>query len=493
MDSTEKQNDFEAKQALLTTEIAEKGLDRQQFVDFVTQKKPYGDDLNNWTLDELKQLIEEFKGIAANAQQPTEEQVPEENMEIMADETKEEKEKTYITVNCRKLEKNELNDKEIHVLIQDPKPIETGFLQQNYVAYQVVTQELNWNVQRRFSDFEWLRLMLIKFNTGYVVPPLPNKKIGSRRFEVDFIAKRMKGLQKFIDVVMLNENFKACEALYTFLTITDRSQFDSKMKELNSYILSPYVEEFKTFTGTVNIANEEEDNEKYFSNIGNYFRIQSSLYDRLNFNLKKFFNCIRDASDALADAEKDFEAFDKLNKKVLMKEKITKTYETLGHFFKNWRAILLNQNVYFKKYIKDFFKYMKADAGTYEELIKSREDIKNKYLTEKTRLNNKKERLWAQMDITKWEIIDQFNKIDPSLLMKDKIYAFENMLTTETQSVDNIHKQLGYANKMNTEELKKLMNFTSQKIVSMIKSFPEVFYPTLSDGINIWSGLNTYL
>ena len=131
------------------------------------------------------------------------------------------KPKTQFEIQCRKLEKTQLNDKEIHVIIQDPKPIETGFLQSNYVSYEVVTKELNWVVHRRFSDFEWLRNTLVKFHAGYVVAPLPNKKIGSRRFEVDFIEKRMKMLQKFMDVIMVNELFKASEPLNAFLSLTD--------------------------------------------------------------------------------------------------------------------------------------------------------------------------------------------------------------------------------------------------------------------------------
>ena len=61
------------------------------------------------------------------------------------------------------------------------------------------------------------------------------------------------------------------------------------------------------------------------------------------------------------------------------------------------------------------------------------------------------------MDITKWEIIDETNKIDPALLMRDKVYAMEKMCTRDNESVENIHKQLGYANKMNMDELKKVL------------------------------------
>ena len=84
-------------------------------------------------------------------------------------------------------------------------------------------------VRRRFSDFEWLRNILCKCFPRLVVPPLPGKKIGNRRFEEDFILKRMMFLQKFIDGIMENESFKTNEGLVAFLSMLDRGQFDSKM------------------------------------------------------------------------------------------------------------------------------------------------------------------------------------------------------------------------------------------------------------------------
>ena len=133
-----------------------------------------------------------------------------------------------IKIKCKILEKSDLNDKQIKVVIKNPKPVVTNFLSSNHVQYEVETKQMNWLVKRRYSDFEWLRQVLSKFNPGHLVPPLPSKKIGPRRFELDFIAKRMKFLQKFIDAVMENEIFKASEPLKAFLSMTDKTNFQQK-------------------------------------------------------------------------------------------------------------------------------------------------------------------------------------------------------------------------------------------------------------------------
>lgn len=51
------------KQELLKKEIIDKNLDKDSFLDFCMQKKENGDDLDNWTIEELKETITEFSKI----------------------------------------------------------------------------------------------------------------------------------------------------------------------------------------------------------------------------------------------------------------------------------------------------------------------------------------------------------------------------------------------------------------------------------------------
>ena len=61
------------------------------------------------------------------------------------------------------------------------------------------------------------------------------------------------------------------------------------------------------------------------------------------------------------------------------------------------------------------------------------------------------------MDMTKCEITEDMEKIDRILLLRDKNYACSKMCTKETLSLENLKKQLGYANKCNIDELKRLI------------------------------------
>ena len=296
----------------------------------------------------------------------------------------------------------------------------------------------------------------------------------------------------FLNNVITSETFKASEPLVAFLSIVDRGQFEAKMKELSSHISSNYINEIRTLSGKLIISSDDDNNEKYYANISNYFKLQYQLLDRLNHKMKNYYNKIKEALISLDDVQKDFDLLYLLNNRVQMKEEISKSYEQLGIFFKNWKRMHFNQNEIIKKNIKDFFKYVKMEGLAYCELIDKRDELQKKYTYEKNNLQIKKEKLWATMDITKWEITEDMEKIDRVLLLRDKLYACAKMCTVETNSLENLRKQLGYANRTNIEELKKMLEKYSVSFLVNIKEFANQLYPSLSDGLNIWSTIGTF-
>jgi sorting nexin-7/30/sorting nexin-8 len=216
MESENIDQEIQAKQQLLQNEIIEKNYDKGSFINFCLSKRENGDDLNNWTLSELEAIVKEFvstqnvQSVSQEQKNPEGEEINKENLEKMekfnAEEPKNFKEKV---IECRKLEKSELNDKQISITVKNPKEMDGGIFGKNYILYEVQTEPLGWVVTRRYSDFDTLRFLLAKYFPSYNIPPLPNKKMTNRRFEPDFILKRMKFLNLFINNVVQSEDFKA--------------------------------------------------------------------------------------------------------------------------------------------------------------------------------------------------------------------------------------------------------------------------------------------
>ena len=330
--------DIQAKKDLLQKEIIDRNFNKEQFIDFCSVKKNNGDDLSRWTLSELKEVVNEFvkyheeenAKLEAKQKMLLESQQRAKEIEVDIERLKQQNmkqqgESATKVIICKKLEKSQLNDKQVNVEVRNPKAIETSLFKSNYITYEVFTDVTGWLVRRRYSDFVWLRETLAKFFPRMIIPPMPNKKIGSRRFEEDFIEKRMKFLDRFTKAIVMNETFKASEPLVAFLSMTDRSQFEFKMRELTSFTPSQYIEDIKTLTGTLNLL-EDDGNDMYYKNISNYFRLQSQLFERMNYNLKNFYYNVSAACTNLEEVQKDFDTLTLLNSRVLMKEEITKTY-----------------------------------------------------------------------------------------------------------------------------------------------------------------------
>ena len=503
------EQDIEMKQNLIKSTIIDKNYDKNAFFNFCMSKKEEGgDNLANWTMEELNSVINEFveqqnKIISQNQIREEQYKMQREmaqNIQLnmgeinrnYQEQIQKHQNPSSIEFNCQILQKSCLNDKQIKVTIQNPKPVVMGFFSSNYIVYEIQTNilpdKITWLVNRRYSDFINLRTALQNQFPNNLVPPLPGKKMGGRRFELDFVSKRMHFLNEFLNNVVTVEEFKASDFLLSFLSMNDRTQFEYKMKEMSNFSTPPlYIEDIKTLSGKIKISIDNSLNEQYFGNVQNYFKLQNQLLEKLNEDLKFFYKSLNSAVSNLENVQKDFEFLHLLNSQVHMKEDIVKSFEQFEFFFKNWKNIIFNQNDVIRRRVKDFFKYVRMEGEAYLELFSKREEIQNKFISDSRKLQAKKDKLWAQMDISKWEILEDFGRIDRVLLVRDKIYGCSKMCTTETNNLNNLQKKLGYVNKCSIDELKRLVNKYKNTFVENIKLFSKDLYPNINDELNVWS------
>ena len=192
----EEQNDIIMKQKLIKENILDKHYDKDQFFSYCMRLKPEnGDNLKNWTIEELNQTINNFISDKNQYYLNTQKEMSQ-NIQINNNPNISKNSNIY-EVPCGKLEKTILNDKQIKVEIKNPRSIEGGLFTNSYILYDIETTIDNintiWLVQRRYSDFIWLRESLSKFFPREFIPPIPGKKIGGRRFEIDFVVKYIFG------------------------------------------------------------------------------------------------------------------------------------------------------------------------------------------------------------------------------------------------------------------------------------------------------------
>lgn len=502
--SSSKEEEIEKMKSLLQNEIINKNYNKEQFIDYCNSYKPYGDDLSRWTYQELKEVVDKYVQIHKEEENKyinnqmrygesakisifqIQKQVNEINQKLQPTIKPTKKE-----ISCRKIEKSELNDKDIKIIIRNPKAVQTTLFKSDYIVYEVYTSQTEWQVLRRYNDFIWLRQILQKLYPGLYLPPLPGKKMGNRRFETDFVEKRMTFLNLFLNGLLENQVFRASDALISFLSINDRAQLEFKMKQLDSLYSPQRLEDIETLSGKTKIL-ENDSGEQTYQNISNYLKLQMQLLDRINYNLKNYYFNTISACENLEEVQKDFGILTQLNQKVMMKEEIIKTFEELSIFFKNWKRVIYNQNSLMKKYIKQFFKYHSMENLAFHELLDERNQSRIAYEAEQGKLISKKEKLWKQMDINKWEIIS-FDGIDRFLIFTDRGYAFSKMCTLETAKVLDLYNKVCYYNYSCNNQLKNLIKINRKKFIEDIKEFSQEFYITLNDSLNTWSELGSFV
>ena len=67
------------------------------------------------------------------------------------------------------------------------------------------------------------------------------------------------------------------------------------------------------------------------------------------------------------------------------------------------------------------------------------------------------------------------------------------MCKNDNLNLEKMYNQLGYANKMNMNELKKMIKEYCHRYVENIKNFDAEFYPTINDMVGTWSNMETFV
>ena len=160
------------KQLFLRENILDKGYNADDFMSLLHSKKgESGLGLNNWRIDELTSVVQEFISMLNNPNknnvenesqnqhnniQPKKNIESDEYYEEMClkkyQEQKAEEEKEF--GKCSKIEKSDFSKKNgIEIKISFPEKIDKGVFTKSFTSYLVETFPFKYQVRKRFSDF----------------------------------------------------------------------------------------------------------------------------------------------------------------------------------------------------------------------------------------------------------------------------------------------------------------------------------------------------
>ena len=410
---------IEEKQNYIKENVTNKGYDSFLFTQFMCKKCNQKDfDLNNFTIGQIQESIEEFKTatplgkVVDNSSAPPLQKQKKKNLNIIQsffgiktedsqknndlDKSKKKSEFDYgfklpDKVKCQSVEEEYLGQyDDLPIKIGFPEKVDKGFLKKSVTYFTAIAVPLGKVVKRSFEDFEWLRLKLTKMFDYNFIPSLPkvNPLLGIEDEEAT-----TRGLEKFMHYLSLDPIIKNSQILYDFLSIENYNEFKKQQKEYEVITPCTDIQEFKSITGEISIDFTEKDENK-FRIIKEFCNQNKTLLERLNNNLNMFYHemntVIRRTNEIANLWGYLYQTSEKYKDDNLSKE----IYFQMNNMFFNLAKNFKKQNDFINIDIKESFVFMQNNYGSINELIKRIDSKKKVYSKEEKELITLKEELF---------------------------------------------------------------------------------------------------
>ena len=507
----------EIKQSYLRKEILEKNYDANLFLEFlITKKGEIASDINNWTIEELKVVVSEFKKNQKESQKeniPTNsipEDLPPAENQILKINTivstpfcskdslklnedlnnslyNEDGNRDWLFMNQPENERysrysfsnynnsSNLNLEEINCLEPDHSPFEefnkiriivnppkkeyesTGlkgfFIKSIYYSFLLENIPNKKNkIKRRYTDFEWLRKTLYRLFPGNYIPPLPKKSLNINKPEK--VDKYQKYVQYFVDGLLEDKLLKNSSIIYLFFTTEQERELISLMEKYDKVQKPRNMEYYYSREGNImldeNILKREK--KKELLDIKVDISKNNKIFGELNVALKSLEKEMKQVCDRMTEISNLFKKLYDMSINNSEKLGICKYYSDLSLFFKEYGNNEFQQMKNISEELKFHLKYLNLHyTVSIDELYNTFKFQHDLYFQVAENLKQKKETLYKNMDIEKWDLNPEDRNID----YNDKNLIMKKMLPSDTKIVNDIKKYLiYYATQLNNENLR---------------------------------------
>ena len=481
------------KQLYLRENILDKGYSTDNFMDLLHSKKgEQGLDLNNWTMRELALVVKEFISNENSYDNYQENNFYKENKpQIETDEDyeqkcmqkyKEQKQKENQEYGaCTKIKKSNLNMDDDNINIKVILP--TQNINKESGEFLIETYPNRYKVRRNLEDFDLILNYLNKKFMNYVVPQISKKNYGEKYTEEKAL-KRSRALNKFLDGLIVHPTLKHIDILNDFLSINSEEDFEDIKKKYLSMVNSEEnieeklsLEDIKSLNGKIKISINKEK-EVYFMNIKDNTKINESIMKKINKSYKNLIEIMQTANDKMREISDLWK---------LLYDKSLKYYETLysSESYKIMNKMIeellasetkkiniININ------IREYFRYMKNEFHMLSDLATKVENYKDKYYKAFEKLNEDKEKLFKEQDVTSWGLNENDLK-HKDVFLKNKELAFSRMMPEESNNVLDTRNIYGaYLNSLIDEyERIRLLNGKKNKenTIKILRLFNDDF------------------
>ena len=456
----------EQKQHYLRENILNKGYDANEFMDFFKESTGTDDlNLNDFTMEEIEKVVNDFysRKVELNPQQNSKDpQIPNElrsefeqdnnNVDISNSTSSSHNENnSEEMVKCIQIEKTEFTKQpELQIRIIFPEKIDPGIFSKPYMSYTVQANPGGYLVKKRYSDFEWLHNILSSRYINCIIPPLCKKNY-NEQFNEDFISKRARALERFMNGIAIHPILRNSYIFYDFISIKDAENFKQKKSMYEQPFLPKRINDFNTANGQIKV-NLNNENEIYFQNILDNVEMNETLMTEIIHEYKNLFEIIKKLNEKIIEIGYLWKKFENKSKKFYEGGNISNSYKIMKDYMKDWAEMNKRQIFEISENIIENFRYMKNEYINFRPFSE--------------RVNEKKEMFFKEFDDfylkhydnkkKNWSIpekIEKFNETDFTLL--------STMNTQNLKEAKNFY--CGYLYSF-TSEYERIKTLNSKKI-----------------------------
>lgn len=338
-------------------------------------------------------------------------------------------------------------------------------MSKNYIVYKVVTSPFSWTVKRRYSEFEWLRETLLAYFPGHFVgsrqvPPIPNKRAKGASKD-DTVAKRQKFLQHFLTAVLQSPALASSEAFEGFLRLEDQKAFASFMKMISKARKPDHLPDMMSPSGALT-CNAENDLE-YIRKLNDYVCHSEVLRMHLRSQAISLSQSLESVSSCLNGLADTFKQLAQMQSRFSHLSSSMQVYDRVADTMSKWVSYEHMKATHVEEYLESFYSYYSNELGPIKELLREREALHANYLKAEARMNTRKEKLWNQGDVSKWEMSAADIGTDPTTLFANKEVALGKMLANETTNVRNLRNKFAFFNVQVTTETDRVLRLGGDK------------------------------
>ena len=508
--------------------IIEKGLDLEDFSNFVN--KNTGKDFNSLSLSDLENMLNLYNNKENDSEQKEEEdkkkEKEQENKEIInkIKEKSNEKEKEVSNKKEEELNKKEKesnqdkkdlsinainkgiyypesfefktdiqqknkllelsqNNNLISVIVSEPKLGQKGyFFFKNEYSYRVQCPQINSDVRRTYSDFEWFRNQLIIRYPLRLVPPIMKenifKQIGNIfKFENEDIIEQTKTryLNKFINSLLQKKIFRTSPIFHEFLSLNE-DNFKKYQNQISSkkYELSIQLNNLITMNGKIK-CSFSSDSIVEANKMENKFTSLSNIYKKIDTTISIIINDFNNLSLHFNEMTENFNnLIENLNQNNYNNiDDMKNNFKECKDKFNKWSVLFGNQRDCFIKDFKENIDYMSIEIDEMNLIFKKYNEYKNEYENFSSMINKKKENLFNTKNYEKWEIHPDKQK-DFETFKSNKELAFGNMLYKENRLLKEEKKRIAVTIFKMNKQYDKLMEMHKVKVQQIFDSIKSI-------------------